>query len=189
MLPVTESLQLNQHLTREFVPSGDSSSHLLCSANRCTPAPGRALQPHRLCGVTLLFPPCQRFAGIQNPSVPRPSGPAPLPLAGVPSPRNLPPPERRNAPRSLRFVKATEYLTVTITCKYSDRFVYGTLFALSLASLTQAELQHYRNFTATDGKIPRSALGTECDLSRYRRTQEQERELPLPSLYTLKRNS
>lgn len=160
MLPVTESLQLNQHLTREFVPSGDSSSHLLCSVNRCTSAPGRALQPHRLCGKTPLFPPCQRFAGIQQP----PSSPAERAragaLAGVPSPRNLPLPERRNAPRSLRFVNATKYLTVTITCKYSDRFVYGTFFALSLASLTQAELQYYRNFTAADGKFraPLSAL-------------------------------
>lgn len=72
----------------------------------------------------------------REPGHPRPSARWPRRAAGprrpwqhsVPRRLSLPTSERRTAPRPLRFVNTVEYLTFTITCKYSGRFVYETLF-------------------------------------------------------------
>lgn len=115
-------------------PSGADSSRLLCATNRCAPAPGSA---SRGWGDAAVISSRPGFRGSRGTPGPRPNGPAGQPAGprrpwqrSVPRRRSLPTSERRNAPRPLRFVNTVEYLTFTITCKYSGHFLHETLFFL-----------------------------------------------------------
>lgn len=121
-------------------PSGADSSRLLCAANRCAPAPGSASRGWWDAAVISSRP---GFRGSRGTPGPRPNGPQRPWQRSVPRRRSLPTSESRNAPRPLRFVNTVEYLTFTITCKYSGHFLYETLFfffffkSLSLVSLSR----------------------------------------------------
>lgn len=106
-------------------PSGADSSRLLCAAKRCAPAPGSASRGWWDAAVISSRP---GFRGSRGTPGPRPNGPQRPWQRSVPRRRSLPTSESRNAPRPLRFVNTVEYLTFTITCKYSGHFLYETLF-------------------------------------------------------------